>query len=66
MTAQIPNQYEAIKSRDEKKFLDDIKKWYPDDNDAQVRWIRYSFGVEFEEAKKILSFMNWIARKHKS
>ncbi|MEE9534959.1 MAG: hypothetical protein V3V58_00225 [Nitrosopumilaceae archaeon] len=66
MTAQIPNQYEAIKSRDEKKFLDDIKKWYPDDNDAQVRWIRYSFGVNLEEAKKILSFMNWIARKHKS
>ncbi len=66
MTAQIPNQYEAIKSRDEKKFLDDIKKWYPEDDDAQVRWIRYSFGVEFEEAKKILSFMNWIARKHKS
>jgi len=49
-----------------KKFLDDIKKWYPDDNDAQVRWIRYSFGVNLEEAKKILSFMNWIARKHKS
>lgn len=66
MTAQIPNQYEAIKSRDEKKFFDDIKKWYPDDNDAHVRWIRYSFGVELEEAKKILSFMNWIARKHKS
>lgn len=66
MTAQIPNQYEVIKSRDEKKFLDDIKKWYPDDNDVQVRWIRYSFGVELEEAKKILSFMNWIARKHKS
>lgn len=66
MTAQIPKQYEAIKSRDEKKFLDDIKKWYPDDNDAQVRWIRYSFGVKLEEAKKILSFMNWIARKHKS
>ncbi len=66
MTAQIPNQYEAIKSRDEKKFLDDIKKWYPDDNDGQVRWIRYSFGVNLEEAKKILSFMNWIARKHKS
>ena len=65
MTAQIPNQYEVIKSRDEKKFLDDIKKWYPDD-DAQVRWIRYSFGVNLEEAKKILSFMNWIARKHKS
>lgn len=66
MTAQIPNQYEVIKSQDEKKFLDDIKKWYPDDNDVQVRWIRYSFGVELEEAKKILSFMNWIARKHKS
>lgn len=66
MTAQIPNQYEVIKSRDEKKFLDDIKKWYPDDNDVQVRWIRYSFGVNLEEAKKILSFMNWIARKHKS
>ncbi len=66
MTAQIPNQYEAIKNRDEKKFLDDIIKWYPDDNDAQVRWIRYSFGVNLEEAKKILSFMNWIARKHKS
>jgi hypothetical protein len=66
MTAQIPNQYEAIKNRDEKKFLDDIKKWYPDDSDAQVRWIRYSFGVDLEEAKKILSFMNWIARKHKS
>ena len=65
MTAQIPNQYEAIKSRDEKKFLDDIKKWYPDENDAQVRWIRYSFGVDLEEAKKILSFMNWITRKHK-
>lgn len=66
MTAQIPNQYEVIKSQDEKKFLDDIKKWYPDDNDVQVRWIRYSFGVKLEEAKKILSFMNWIARKHKS
>ncbi len=66
MTTQIPNQYEAKKSRDEKKFLDDIKKWYPDDSDAQVRWIRYSFGVDLEEAKKILSFMNWIARKHKS
>ena len=65
MTAQIPNQYEAIKNRDEKKFLDDIKKWYPYD-EVQIRWIRYSFGVDLEEAKKILSFMNWVTRKHKS
>ena len=66
MTAQIPNQYESIKVQEEKKFLDDIKKWYPDYNDAQVRWIRYSFGVDLEEAKKILSFMNWVTEKHKS
>ena len=66
MTAQIPNQYEATKNQDEKKLLDDIKKWYPDDIDAQVRWIRYSFGVDLEEAKMILSFMNWVSRKHKS
>jgi len=62
MTTQIPNHSNEIDTKKEREFLDELKNYFQDDTEVQIRWIRYSFNVDLEKAKEILYFMNWVTK----